>query len=473
MTLALLATSLAVLCVSAPGAWLVARSSGNVRRMVGAAGVAACALGAGASVGLLHAKVTRTWRIAWSAPIRELCVGVDPLSAFFLLCIFVVGGLGLLYAAGYEPVATDDGQPTHGPGAVGRPARVTAWLQGLIAAMAAVVLARDVVVFLVAWEVMFLTSYVLVTTEDHDSAVRRAGFTYLVASHIGVVLLFILFGLLARHTHSLRFTDFVAMVPEPRLAALCFGVAVAGFGVKAGWWPLHGWLPEAHPAAPSPVSAVMSGVMIKMGIYGVLRTLTFLGPPPVWWGTTFLVVGTLSALAGVVLALAQRDVKRLLAYSSVENVGIIALGIGIGVLGNATHQPAVAVAGFAGALLHTLNHGLFKGLLFHVAGAVVHATGGRDLEAQGGLLRRMPVTGTLALVGCVAIAGLPPLNGFAGELLIYVGALRQAATPHASAAAALAVPVLALAGGLATACFVRLFGVAFLGEPRSAASAAA
>lgn len=463
MTLPLLAASFALLVIGAISTWLAgahraAPWSGS------AIGTAACALGAGASLALLRIGTVHTLRIAWSAPINELSVGVDPLSAFFLLCIFVVGGLSLVYAAGY-----------FSGDASGTTASAVAWLQGLIAAMAAVVLARDVVVFLVAWEIMFLASYVLVTFDDRDAAVRRAGFTYLVASHISVVLLFVLFGLLVRHAGHLDFAAFAAAPPAGRAATLCFGIALAGFGIKAGLWPLHGWLPEAHPAAPSPVSAVMSGVMIKMGIYGILRTLTFLGPPPAWWGITLLIVGAFSALAGVLLALAQHDLKRLLAYHSVENIGIIALGIGIGVLGTATHAPGIAIAGFSGALLHTLNHGLFKGLLFQAAGAVLHATGSRDIESHGGLLRAMPVTGALFLIGAVAISGLPPLNGFVSEWLIYMAALRSGVLPRANGAtiAIVVVPLLALVGGLATACFVKVFGVVFLGEPRRAPRAAA
>jgi hydrogenase-4 component B len=464
MTPLLLATALGTLCLSAPCAWWASPRPG-ARRIVGGLGGAACALGACSSLALLGAGSTSTVRIAWSAPIHELSVGVDPLSAFFLICIFVVGGLGLVYAAGYY----SGGSTRDEAGST------LAWLHVLIAAMAAVVLARDVVVFLVAWEAMFVASYFLVTADDHDAAVRRAGFTYLVASHISVVLLFVLFGCLARQAHSLRFSDFAATALAPPVAALCFGLAVAGFGVKAGVWPLHGWLPEAHPAAPSPVSAVMSGVMIKMGIYGLLRTLTFLGPPPVAWAFVMLATGGVSAFAGVLLAVAQHDLKRLLAYCSVENVGIIALGIGLGLLGEATHAPAVAVAGFSAALLHTLNHGLFKGLLFQAAGAVVHATGSRDLDAHGGLLQRMPVTGALFLVGAVAISGLPPLNGFVSEWLLYLAALRLGVpSAHGAPAIALVVaPVLALVGGLAAACFVKAFGVVFLGEPRSAPSTGA
>jgi len=207
---------------------------------------------------------------------------------------------------------------------------------------------------------------------------------------------------------------------------LLFILALIGFGTKAGFVPLHVWLPEAHPAAPSHVSAVMSGVMIKTGIYGLLRALTFLGPPENWWGLLLIGVGLTSGILGVLFALAQHDLKRLLAYHSVENIGIIALGIGIGLIGLASNLSAMAVLGFAGALWHILNHALFKGLLFLGAGSVAHATATRDMERLGGLIKRMPWTALSFLVGAVAIAGLPPLNGFVSELLVYVGAYRGA-----------------------------------------------
>jgi hydrogenase-4 component B len=279
-----------------------------------------------------------------------------------------------------------------------------------------------------------------------------------------------------------------AGAPAAGLATACFWLALAGFGTKAGFWPVHIWLPDAHPAAPSPVSALMSGVMIKMGIYGLLRVLLFLGPPPAWWGGVLIAIGVVSGLAGVLHALAQHDLKRLLAYHSVENIGIIALGIGVGLLGQSYHDPSVTFLGYAGALLHVLNHGLFKGLLFQAAGSVLHGTGTRDIDSLGGLSRRMPATAGAFLLGSVAISGLPPLNGFVSEWLIYVGAFRasaggfaglrgSAAVPglsHAWAVAALAViPALALIGGLAAACFVKAFGVVFLGEPRTEAAAMA
>jgi NADH:ubiquinone oxidoreductase subunit 5 (subunit L)/multisubunit Na+/H+ antiporter MnhA subunit len=252
---------------------------------------------------------------------------------------------------------------------------------------------------------------------------------------------------------------------------------VIGFGTKAGFMPLHVWLPEAHPAAPSHVSAVMSGVMIKTGIYGLVRLLVLLGPPPAWWGWLLLVIGVTSGVLGVLFALAQHDLKRLLAYHSVENIGIIALGLGLGTLGVASGMPALAVLGYGGGLLHVINHALFKGLLFLGAGSVLHGAGTREIDRLGGLLRRMPWTGTCFLVGAAAIAGLPPLNGFVSEFLIYLAAFGSLAGAEGQVMSQIpglvAIGTLALIGGLATACFTKAFGIVFLGEPRSADAALA
>jgi hydrogenase-4 component B len=252
--------------------------------------------------------------LPWHVPIGSLVVGVDALSAFFLLCVYLVSGLAAVYGAGYLA------GHAHGK----RLAPVVFFFSLLAASMAGVVLARDGVLFLVAWEVMSIAGWFLVTFEDEREDVRRAGMVYLVASHVGVVFLLVMFGLLARRADSFAFSALLrAGAPGAGLASGCFVLALIGFGTKAGFWFLHTWLPEAHPAAPSHVSATMSGVMIKMGIHGVLRALTFLGPPPVWWGTALVVVGALSGVLGVLHALAQHDLKRLLAYHSVENIGII------------------------------------------------------------------------------------------------------------------------------------------------------
>ena len=330
--------------------------------------------------------------------------------------------------------------------------------------MVLVVIARNAVLFLVAWELMALTSFFLVTFEDEKESVRKAGWTYLVASHLGTAFLLAMFVLLGREAGSFDFDRFA-----PSAAGVLFLLAVIGFGTKAGFMPFHVWLPEAHPAAPSHVSALMSGVMIKMGIYGLLRTLTFLGAPPLWWGWLLIGIGLSSGVLGVLFALAQHDLKRLLAYHSVENIGIIALGLGVGLLGISSGSTALTVLGFAGALLHVINHALFKGLLFLGAGAVAHATGTRELEHLGGLLKRMPLTAATFLIGAVAISGLPPLNGFVSEFLIYLGAYRGAMgfDVHAVGPGLAVIVGLALIGGLAVACFTKAFGIAFLGEPRS------
>jgi hydrogenase-4 component B len=426
--------------------------------------LAACALGLGGAVLGLADGGDIACAHPWNAPFGQLQLGLDPLSSFFLLCLFLLAGLSALYGGSYLRAYL--GKRSVAPAIM--------FAQLLVASMAAILVARHAVVFLMAWEVMSVSSYFLVAFEHDRPEVRRAAFTYLIASHVGVVFLFVAFALLGDHAGSFSFADFLR-AGVPAHASVIFVMALVGFGTKAGLWPVHVWLPEAHPAAPSHVSALMSGVMIKMGIYGLLRLLTFLGTPLSWWAVLVLVIGGLSGVAGVLLALAQHDIKRLLAYHSVENIGIITLGVGLGMLGQSAGHPAVAVAGYAGALLHVLNHGLFKSLLFQGAGSVLHATGTRDFSAFGGLGRRMPATALTFLVGAVAISGLPPLNGFVSEWLIYVGAFVGGSDLRTKWAvcATLVIPTLALIGGLAVACFVKAFGITFLGEPRSKAAAEA
>ncbi|MFA6108045.1 MAG: proton-conducting transporter membrane subunit [Candidatus Latescibacterota bacterium] len=397
----------------------------------------------------------------WSMPFGSLAVALDPLSALFALPILLLSALAAVFGAEYlRPEAT-------------RKELATSWFwyNLLVGSMLLVVVARNAVLFLLAWEAMSLASFFLVIFEHERESVRHAGWIYLVATHLGTAFLLVLFSLLGRQGETLDFASFSSAVLTPGMAGVLFLLALVGFGTKAGFVPLHVWLPEAHPAAPSHVSAVMSGVMIKTGIYGLLRVLTFLGPPPAWWGWTMVAVGIVSGVLGVLFALAQHDLKRLLAYHSVENVGIIALGLGVGLLGLSYGRPVVAFLGLAGGLLHVVNHAVFKGLLFLAAGAALRGAGTRELDRLGGLLRRLPVTGATFLVGSAAICGLPPLNGFVSELLVYLGALGLlAGRPHLPASAAAAgvatVGGLALIGGLAVACFCKACGVVFLGEPR-------
>jgi formate hydrogenlyase subunit 3/multisubunit Na+/H+ antiporter MnhD subunit len=290
----------------------------------------------------------------------------------------------------------------------------------------------------------------------------------LVATHIGTAALLVFFALLGGYAKSLDF-DRLAVAGLPSgMAGLLFVLAVIGFGTNAGFMPLHVWLPEAHPAAPSHVSALMSGVMIKTGIYGLLRALTLLGTPSPTWGWTLVVIGLVSGVLGVAFALAQHDLKRLLAYHSVENIGIIALGIGTGVLGVCWKVPALAILGFGGGILHVLNHAIFKSLLFLGAGAVVHSTGTRDIDRLGGLMKSMRWTAVTFLVASAAISGLPPFNGFISEFLIYIAGFKslRMAVPGTVILAMGIGTGLGLIGGLAAACFAKAFGIIFLGEPR-------
>jgi formate hydrogenlyase subunit 3/multisubunit Na+/H+ antiporter MnhD subunit len=400
-------------------------------------------------------------RLPWQAPTQDLLLGLDPLSAFFLTPVLVLGALAAVYGRTYLLAYKKS---------LG--AAASAWCV-LIAAMVAVVIARSTVLFLVAWEAMTLASYVLVTFEHEQAEVRRAGFVYLVAAHVGEACLLAMFLLLDHRALGLGFDAFASMPPaSPGFSGLIFVLAAVGFGIKAGFLPLHVWLPEAHAAAPSHVSALMSGVMIKLGLYGFLRVTTFL-PHAAWWGPALMVLGLAGALWGISMALYQRDMKRVLAYSSVENMGIVTIGVGLAFWRASQGDFFTAALGACGALLHVWNHAAMKGLMFLGAGSVLHGSGSKDMEKLGGLMKRMPSTGVLMMVGAVAIAGLPPLGGFVSEWLIYLGLMggNLAHTGGLDLAALFAVGLLAFIGGLAALCFVRLIGIVLLGEPRSSASA--
>ena len=432
----------------------------------------ACAAGAaifglaGALRVLLQAGVSARVALPWSVPYGSFALEADPLAAFFLIPVFLLTGLAAVYGSAYLREHAD-----------GRPS-APAWssYNALTGAMVLVVLASNAILFLMAWEVMAVTSFLLVTRDSERDSVQRAGWIYLVAGHLGTTALFLLFLMLGRTAGSLDFDRLAAVrvIGQPH-TTLLFALALIGFGTKAGLVPLHVWLPEAHPAAPSHVSAVMSGAMIKMGIYGVLRVLTWLGPPPASWAWTLIIVGLLTGVLGVLLALTQRDLKRVLAYSSIENSGIILAGLGLGVLGQVRQELPLVVLGYGGALLHVLNHAAFKGLLFLGAGNVQCGAHTLEIDRLGGLQRRMPWTGAAFLVGAAAICGLPPLNGFASEFVILLGSLHgvRLSAPGAAAPAFLLIGGLGLLGGLAAAVFTRAFGIGFLGQPRSASAAQA
>ena len=424
--------------------------------------IAVCGAVAGAVAGIVPAVqvlaggALRPLHLAWGLPLGSFSVEIDALSAFFILPILVISAIAAIYGSEYM-------RPWWGKKSIG-----ASWFfyNVLTASMLLVVVAKNGMLFLLAWEAMSLSSFFLVTFESERASSRQAGWTYLIATHLGSAFLLVMFVLLGQNAGSLDFDTFSAGAAP---AGVLFVMAVVGFGTKAGFIPLHVWLPEAHPAAPSHVSAVMSGVMIKTGIYGLVRTFTFLGPPPLWWGWLLIGIGVLSGVLGVLFALAQHDLKRLLAYHSVENIGIITLGLGIGMVGLSCGSNLLAALGFGGGLLHVINHAMFKGLLFLGAGSVAHATGTREIDHLGGLIKPMRWTAFSFLAGSVAICGLPPLNGFISEFLIYFAAFKGVTSqPGGIAAAGLVViAALALIGGLAMACFTKAFGIVFLGEPRT------
>jgi hydrogenase-4 component B len=425
---------------------------------------AGCVLGSVPAVRVLGGAPPLGVEFGLPAPTGPWIFGIDLLSASFVL---VVLGPGLASAwYGLRALRADaDTRPA---------ARLLFGLE--LAALALVVTARAVVPFLIAWEVMAVLAYFLIMHEHDRAEVRRAGLVYLVATHAGTLALLALFASWPGAGGALTFDALASRAALlPAGGALVLSLALLGFGLKAGLVPLHFWLPEAHAAAPSHVSALLSGVVIKMGIYGLFRVVSLVGVLPAWWGWLVLIIGILSGVLGVLWALAQHDIKRLLAYHSVENIGIILMGLGVGALGTAYRIPLVATLGYAGAILHTFNHALFKSLLFLGAGAAYHATGTRDLDRLGGLARRMPLTWITFLIGSAAIVGLPPLNGFVSEWVVYQ-ALLSGGMMGAGGSAPIQLTLvgivgLALVGGLALACFAKVCGIAFLGLPRSAEAA--
>lgn len=447
--------------VGALGALLI--KEGAASRGAAALGTA---VGSGASLVLgLTAIVSGqafTLTSAQVLPTAGVMLRLDGLGAFFLIIIGLLGlavaGYGFSYSAAYE----------------GRYSlrMLGAMLNVLLLALSVQVLADNALTFLIAWEAMSLSAYWLVLTEHDQADTVRAGIWYIAMTHAGFAALVAMFLLLAGNDLTTSFAGMRANAAalSPALRNVIFLLALFGFGTKAGIVPLHVWLPMAHPVAPSHVSALMSGVVIKMGIYGLVRVvLDLLGGGPTWWGGVVLGVGAVSALLGVLYALMEHDLKRLLAYHSVENIGIILIGIGAGMIFQSYGLMALAALGFIGGLYHTLNHATFKGLLFLGAGSVLHATRTRNMEEMGGLIKRMPVTAFCFLIGSAAISALPPLNGFASEWIVFQSLLGgfNIPKPEVAVMMPIAVGMLALTSGLAAACFVKAFGITFLAIPRS------
>lgn len=456
-----LLSALALLATGALASLLAPRRTGAGLAIglvaAGSAGILCILVGGSVLLGAAAGPVA----IEWPLPLGAVRLALDGLSAWFLIVIGVVTVPVSIYSWGYFTGEHDRG-----------PVRAFGPLMcSMIAALILVVAADDAVLFLAAWELMSLSAFFLIGLHDDDAEVRHGAWTYLIATHLGTAAgVLPHFAAFVARSGSTTFAGFGHALPAGD-AAWCVAVFVLGaigFGTKAGLMPFHVWLPAAHPVAPSPVSALMSGVVIKTGIYGMLRSLSWLPALPVGCSIGLLALAIITGVMGILHALGQRPIKRMLAYSSVENIGIIGIAIALGMLGRSLGQPALEALGLGGALLHVLNHSLFKGLLFLSAGAVVQDAGTGQMERLGGLARKSPLNGLAFLVGAAAICALPPLNGFLSELLIYTGLLNALTTlPNAHAAlAVVALAALALIGGLALAGFSKAFAVVFLGEPR-------
>jgi formate hydrogenlyase subunit 3/multisubunit Na+/H+ antiporter MnhD subunit len=441
--------------------WLRPRSIRFVARVLFPVGALVCvAVAVVAGVFLATGQVPETIVLPLGLPDLPFHTRLDPLSAFFLLVLGVAGTGISTFAAGYF-------RSGEGPA----PALLGLHYHVFLAAMAMVILADDAYLFMVAWETMALSSYFLVTSHHRIPEIRSAGFLYLVMAHVGAICILLSFGVLQGGSWHFTFDAMRGASLTPSLATIAFLLALLGFGAKAGLVPMHVWLPEAHPAAPSPVSAMMSGLMLKTAIYGILRvSFDLLHLKLWWWGLLMLVMGLFSAMYGAIFAAVQSDMKRLLAYSSIENIGLIFTGIGLAIVFETHNLHLYAALALTAALVHALNHAFFKSLLFLVTGSVLHATKTRNLGKLGGLIRRMPWVAALALIGTLSIAGLPPFNGFVSEWLLLQSFLftPQIASSFLNMLIPLGAAALALTAALAAYVMVKFYGVIFLGQPREA-----
>jgi len=451
----------------AVAAWLLIGAAGLLRP--GSLALASRALfPAGALVGLALAAFAlqgifatpRSLVLPLGLPDLPFHARIDALSCFFLLLLGAVATGVSLFASGYLRA----GEGTS-------PGLQCLYYHVFLASMALVLVADDAYFFMVAWETMALASFFLVTSDHKHAEIRRAGYLYLLMAHIGAIAILLCFGALQAGTGDYTFDNMRELQPGSGVATAAFLLALVGFGVKAGLVPLHVWLPEAHPAAPSPVSALMSAVMLKTAVYGMLRvTLDLLGFPLWWWGAIALALGLVSALGGIVFAAVQTDMKRLLAYSSIENIGLIFAGFGLTLIFRAFGMGTLAALALTATLYHCLNHAFFKSLLFLCTGSVLHATRERRLGKLGGLIHRMPWVAWCALIGSVAIAGLPPLNGFVSEWLLLQAFLLTPGLPQSylNMLVPVAAAVVALTAALSGYVMVKFYGVVFLGQPREA-----
>jgi hydrogenase-4 component B len=460
VTLTIVLVCATVLLVLAPLAVVLGRSSVATSLVYGASMAATAISLAAALAHLLGTAAPQAMTLPIGVPWLGAHLRIDALSAFFLVVVDLGAMSASLFALGYGRHET-------------APQRVLPFYPAFLAGMTLVVLADDAFTFLCSWEFMSLTSWALVMSHDRVPENVRAGYVYLVMASFGTLALLLAFGLLAGPDGLYTFAQMRAAHPSATLGALALFLALVGAGSKAGLVPLHVWLPLAHPAAPSHVSALMSGVMTKVAVYGFVRIVfEFAGEPDWWWSIVVLAIAGVTTVMGVLYALMQHDLKRLLAYHTVENIGIIFIGLGLALAFKAHGMSFAAALAFTAALLHVFNHSLFKSLLFFGSGAVLTATGERDMEHLGGLIHRMPQTAFVFLIGCAAISALPPLNGFVSEWLTFQAILLSPQLPVWGLK--LLIPavgaLLALSAALAAACFVKAYGVTFLGRPRTRAA---
>ncbi|MGY5955961.1 hydrogenase 4 subunit B [Kosakonia sp. BK9b] len=417
-------------------------------------------LGIASALVALSGGETLNWHVAGPFDFAPLQVRLDSLSAFMVLVISLLVTVCGLYSLAYVREYLHKGAAAMG-----------FFMNLFIGSMVGLVVMDNAFWFIVLFEMMSLASWFLVITDQDEESIH-AGLLYFFIAHAGSVLIMIAFFLMWRQSGSLDFASFRSLSLSPGTASAVFLLAFLGFGAKAGMLPLHSWLPRAHPAAPSHASALMSGVMVKIGIFGIIKVgIDLLGHSgiPLWWGVLVLAFGAVSSVLGVLYALAEHDIKRLLAWHTVENIGIILMGVGVGMTGIALHQPVIAAVGLLGALFHLLNHALFKGLLFLGAGAIIYRLHTRDMDKMGALAKRMPWTAGAFLVGCLAISAMPPLNGFISEWYTYQSlfSLTRIDALIPRLAGPIAIVMLAITGALAAMCFVKVYGVSFCGNARS------
>lgn len=462
-SMTLFIASLAVSCIGALASVLLIKSDNAAKTAGCLIGAVAAVLSFAAGIQAVLGDVTVIDTVLFF-PFARFQLLLNRLSGVFVALISVLAFAGSIYGLNYF-----DEYP-------GKKARAGFFFNTFVASMMLVITADNVFWFLVAFELMSLTSYYLVVIEENQQSIH-GGWLYFVIAHVGFVLIMASFLILANHAGgSFAFADIRSTVFDPTVASVCFVLAFFGFGAKAGIIPLHSWLPKAHPEAPSNVSALMSGGMIKIGIFGILKVgLDLLGASGVqiWWGMLVLVIGAISSVLGVAFALQEHDIKRLLAYHSVENIGIILLGVGASICAQALGYTGIAVLALMAALYHTFNHAMFKGELFLGAGALLYATGTRNMEKMGGLFRRMPATAICFLIGALAISAIPPFNGFVSEWFTYQSLFNVStlADKPVMIVAVFAAVALAITGALAVTCFVKAYGVSFASAPRSEAAA--